>query len=88
MSKELRKWNGRAHGKKYTRGHFYIAAYSMAQAGRLMGQAAEMPSRDSFTREIRDYYSECWGDPMKGIEPTEPCVYATLHLNDKPIRIL
>lgn len=87
--KQLRIWNGRGHGKKYDRGSFYVAAYSVAEAARLIAQAAGSHN-SGFEHEIKTYYSkDCWGKPMEGITPTEPCVYATTsHYNEKPKRII
>lgn len=77
MAKDLKKWNGRGHGK-YNRGyHIYVAAYSRAHAARLVS-AACFDGREDLVRsaEIKDYYSEgLWGNAMDGITPTEPCVY-------------
>lgn len=82
--KKLRIWNGRGHGR-YS--YFYVAAYSRAEAARLIAQAAGYANR-GFEQEVKDYYSETWGTPMKGIIPTEPCVYAQLTENDKPQKVI
>jgi hypothetical protein len=81
--KPLKKWNGRAQGNR--RGSFYVAAYSQKQAAELIGKAGGY--NNSSVNEIRKYYSQCWGNPMDGIEPTEPCVYYAEHW-EKPKRIL
>ena len=93
MAKQLKKWNGRAHGSKYKRGYVYVAAYSQKQAAELVSKACfgeEHPDLVSAT-EIRTYYnSGAWGNAMNGIEPTEPCVYIQKeHFSgEKPIRII
>ena len=85
MAKKLKKFNGKGFGRKYQNNyHFYVAAHSQAHAAELVSNVC------GFTvsvRTIRDYYSNCWGTPMDGISPTEPCLYAAFHC-DKPIRIL
>lgn len=86
MSKKLKIWNGRSHGK-YNKGHIYVAAYSQKQAAELISKSC-----NTFitANEIREYYSPCWGNSMNGIEPTEPCVYIQERVFQKepPIRIL
>jgi len=86
MSKTLKKWNGRASGHK--RGTFYVAAYTQKQAAELISRAAGY--RDGDMRgalgEIQSYYSPVWGNPMDGIEPTEPCVYHS-ERHEKPVRV-
>jgi hypothetical protein len=75
--KKLKKWNGRASGMRG--GWLYIAAYSKAEAARLHCMANGIDPDGLSTgrayREISEYYSECWGDPMKGIEPAAPGVW-------------
>jgi len=84
--KELKKWNGRGHGKLQNCS-IYVAAYSQKQAAELVGKACKL-DRSIGIHELKNYYSECWGDPMKGIEPTEQCVYAGSKYDKKPIKIL
>jgi hypothetical protein len=84
--KELKIWNGRGHGKKFDRGHIYVAAYSMKQAAELISKACQAHVTVS---EINVYFSKgAWGDPMNGIIPTEPCVYASELYFGKPEKIL
>ena len=87
MAKQLKIWNGRGQGK-YENGHVYVAAYSTRQAAELIRMAC-----DSFTsvHEINAYFAKgCWGRPMDGITPTEPCVYVQKIYsgNEKPFRAL
>ena len=87
MAKQLKIWNGRGHGK-YDRGHVYVAAYSAKQAVELINQAC---SSCIGVHEINVYYAKgCWGNPMDGITPTEPCVYVQEihHGKEKPFRII
>jgi hypothetical protein len=85
MAKKLKIWNGRGAGKKYQRGHIYVAAYSQKHAAELINEACNAWITP---HEISKYYSPCWGTKMDGIEPTEPCVYASEDSHSKPIRIL
>lgn len=90
--KELKKWNGRSGGE-YKRGSFYIAAYTKKQAGELLSRLLYSVSEpDEFLtnrciREINEFYSPHWGNPMEDINPTEPCVYYRKHI-ETPTRIL
>lgn len=67
---QLKKWNGRAPGG--SRGSVYVAAYTALQAREILMLVFKTYLS---TNEIREYFSPCWGDPMKGVEPTEPSVY-------------
>lgn len=90
MARELKIWNGRGHGE-YSRGHIFVAAYSQKQAAELVSAACYDGRKDNIrVSEIREYYSAgLWGNQMKGVTPTEPCVYATEQsFHDKPKRII
>lgn len=71
--KALRLYNGRgqerrdASGRWETTGHVYIAAYSHADAVRVMREAGF----NSFTRhELMTYFSKgCWGNRMLSVTP-------------------
>ncbi len=80
MAKTLKIWNGRGHGNKYGRGHIYVAAYSQKQAAELVSKACFGDEYGDVVNvnEIRNYYSNCWGNSMDGITPTEPCVYVSI----------
>jgi hypothetical protein len=86
--KKLKLFNGRGHGQKYQKGHFYVAAYSQKQAAELVGKASGYNFPVGIS-EITQYYSKgCWGTPMDGIEANEPCVYGSKKWGDKPERIV
>lgn len=90
MSKELKKWNGGGGGHK--QGSVYIAAYTKKQAGELLAKFKGYADfcklvEGRMNREIKNYFSPCWGNPMAGIEPTEPCLYWSKRY-EKPTRIL
>ena len=78
----LKVWNGRGHGRNidntinYGTYHFYVAAYSMAEACRIINKACNVNINSS---EIKNYYSNCWGNIMNSIIPTEPCLYIKSH---------
>lgn len=87
--KTLKIWNGRGHGKvngkRLLNTHFYVAAYSVADAVRLINEVTESHIT---AWEINHFYSKgCWGNPMDGIEPTEPCLYYSEKYGDTPKRI-
>ena len=84
-SRTLKVWNGRGHGK-HSRKHIYVAAYSKKQAAELISQACE---RSVSVSEITVYYSNCWGNSMKDIILSEPCVYIDEKYGKfQPIRVL
>ena len=69
MGRTLRQWNGIAHavldGDKADH-HINISAYSIADARRVCVEAG---LRDPGYREIKEYWSECWGNSMSEISP-------------------
>jgi anaerobic selenocysteine-containing dehydrogenase len=86
MAKKLKIWNGRSPRQREYKGSVYVAAYSQKHAKELIEKAF---STTLTTREIPDYYhSGSWGNPMDGIEPTEPCVYVQETYSSKPIRLI
>ena len=91
--KNLKIWNGRAHGHKYDRHHAYVAAYSMKQAAELLSMAFfgnETKTLISIN-EISKYYAKgAWGNRMIGIGAEEPCVYLCdeRDSNSKPFRVI
>lgn len=86
MARTLKIWNGRGYGK-YNHDHFFVAAYTNKEACELIGKAAGY-NRSIGDSELRNYYSkDCWGTPMDGITPTEPCVYVQVR-NETPVKIV
>ena len=93
--KELKLFNGgRGRGD-----HFYIAAYSVQDAARLMaaanliirGKDYEIVALDigRNVREINKYFSGCWGNSMKDVVPERGVWYQKDGLSkDKPERII
>lgn len=64
--KKLKLWNGRM-SPPYD--HGYVAAYSRADAIRVIAEGLGRGSRGMVT-ELRDYWSEgAWGNQMIGIKP-------------------
>jgi hypothetical protein len=81
----LKVWNGRGHGK-HSKKHINVAAYTKKQAAELIGIACECMVSVS---EITVYYSDCWGNSMNDIVPTEPCVYIDeKYRKSQPVRVL
>lgn len=67
MARKLKLWNGRAImvDRKYD--HAYVAAYSRADARRVI---AEYKGRTISDNEIKEYWSEgCWGNAMDHVVP-------------------
>ena len=70
MAKKLQVWNGRAGSCLGSSGGWSsdklnICAYSMADARRLIVESGGI---DPGAAEIRNYFSNCWGDDMEGVE--------------------
>lgn len=79
MAKELKLWNGRASWMRKPEDplwngvrvnsctHAYVAAYSRADARRVIQEYTGSMASDN---EIKEYWNEgCWGNDMKGIDP-------------------
>lgn len=87
MSKKqrtLKLWNGRGHGK-YSKKHISVAAYSKKQAAEIISAACNSIVS---VNEISNYYANCWGDNMVGINPEQPCVYVSENFsNQTPLKV-
>lgn len=70
MTKLLKFWNGRPYGifpqGEWKNAHANIAAYSRADAQRVCIEAG---MRDPGAAELKNYFSECWGNDMRGVTP-------------------
>lgn len=65
MKPKLKIWNGRWERDQ----HVYVAAYSKADAARLVIACLGYEPR-GLRGEIDNYWSpDCWGDAMDGVEP-------------------
>lgn len=99
MAKKLKIWNGRGWGGyRYDKDgnkmydptgikhcdHAYVCAHSQAEAVRIINEARG--GWGMTVSELRNYWSDCWGNSMEGIEP-ELGVWTTQKYNDKPKRI-
>ena len=89
--KKLRLFNGRFKNHK----HIYIAAYSLADAARILAEAYNKEQGSSYTDssmtyEILTYFSkDCWGTRMLGIEPKRGAwIQSEYDYNDPPQRII
>lgn len=78
MAKELKIWNGRGgciwerqlpiELQGHRAYHIYIAAYSVADACRLINEVNGYERNNA--QEIKVYFSKgCWGNNMEGITP-------------------
>jgi len=98
--KQLKIWNGKGWGgRRYDKDgnytpdptgkeycdHAYVCANSRAHAVRLLQQAGHRFASDS---ELKNYWSACWGDPMKDIKPEIGVWTSQDWCGDKPKRIL
>jgi hypothetical protein len=65
--KILKIWNGRGYEE---RTHLYLAAYSRADAARLLVKVYPHTTVGHWIPELTNYFCEgCWGNTMEGITP-------------------
>ena len=82
--RKLLLFNGRIMLPKGIQGHGYIAAYSVADAARVLDEV--VGGRGSLT-EIKVYWSHgCWGNAMDGITPERGLWVHDEKSNSKPSR--
>ena len=90
--KKLNLYNGHWSIGKYKHHHLYIAAHSDKHAAELVSMALYGIDNKDCVRvhTIKTYfYKGCWGNPMKDIEATKPCVYAISEIpNQKEIKLI
>lgn len=83
ITRKLKLFNGRGYGG---REYLSIAAYSRADAARMLEKLYGL-STGQWERELRDYFGECWGNTMAGIEPKRG-VWVTKEIGrDTPVLI-
>jgi len=76
-TKELKYWNGRFTLNSYKgQLRISIAAYSKAEAGRILKQAYGGAACNEYN-EITKYFNPCWGNDMNNISTDEPCAYVS-----------
>ena len=80
MAKKLKKWNGTVIIKR-VQGHMYISAHSQKEAREIIEKAGLGRTELSY---FRNYFHDCWGNPMQGIEPTEPSIW--IHLKGEELK--
>lgn len=78
--RELKVWNGRGLMIEGCFKHISVCAYSRADAVRIINEAAGWRAVND--REIKEYYSQCWGNTMINI-PRERGVWLS---EEKPPR--
>lgn len=66
MPRKLKLFSGRGCSP---RERLFIAAYSRADACRLLHQQYRGISCSSWDRELKEYFSECWGTEMDSVTP-------------------
>lgn len=80
--KPLKCWNGRwMNGNQ----NICVCAYSRADAGRLLIQAGARSQ--GIDKEIKEYFSECWGNNMDGITPERGVWVVNFH-GAEPSRVI
>ena len=86
MARKLQVWNGRGIGvdHKYNGMSAYICAHSRADAVRLLEELGF--SSFGMDREIKIYFSPCWGHSMSDITP-ERGLWICKDYNSEPQRI-
>lgn len=81
--RQLKYWNGRGHSR-YQNQQIMVAAYSQKQCADLVSEACFGREGNVSVNEINTYYSNCWGNSMKGIESTEPGVWVVENFGEEP----
>jgi len=89
--KKLKLYNGHC-GRIKDNDCVYIAAYSRADAARMMVRLFDpschkesvKPLEGRWQREIKEYFGQCWGNTMNGIKPKHG-IWLTKKYNDKPV---
>lgn len=97
MPKVLKFWNGAGsvcrkssdplwHHLRFNQSpHAYVAAYSRADARRVIEEyCGRLPSDN----ELREYWSECWGNAMNGIVPERGLWLQFKHSQAQVVRVL
>lgn len=92
--KTLRCWNGRGFNSRGDT--LYVAAYSRRDAARLLaaaamkhwrtGRQADAYEIGTWDRDLKNYFSECWGNSMAGIQPKRG-VWYQLNYSAKPRKL-
>lgn len=83
--KKLKVWNLNAIYDGRFRGYsLYVAAYSQSQAVEIIETKRGGHMGLHFFRTMA---SDCWGNKMHGITPTEPCLYIGDHTSQPPIKV-
>jgi len=95
VMRKLKIWNGRDWE---SRGHIYVAAYSVRDAVDVANEAyrkvkgyTDRPDIRPFTaNEVRVYWHKgCWGRSMDGIEPERGVWWQEKpYSGDKPVRVI
>ena len=86
MSRPLHLFNGRWMEGRHGCGHAYVAAYSRADAARVITEALGYEPR-GILNELKVYWSQgTWGDHMKGITP-ERGIWVQRDRQAKPMRV-
>ena len=73
-------WSGVAHNASVSG---FVAAYSRADVRRVIAEYTGSPTSD---KELREYWSECWGNSMDGI-PCERGLWLQFRHGEQPIRV-
>ena len=73
MAKKLKVWNGGGiYYGEYKNWHVNVCATSRKEAVEIMNKYLSCNYTASY---MGTHFSDCWGNDMDGIEPTEPCLY-------------
>ena len=82
--KKLRLFNGMFQEKDTGQVHAYVAAYSRADAVRVITEYMGHKTR-GIENELKVYWSEACGNPMSGIEPQRGLWVQLKHM-EQPIK--
>ena len=83
--KKLKVWNGGGiYSGPYRNYGVNVAAHSQKEAVDMLNNLIGGHYTISY---FRDFFSNCWGNHMDGIVPSEPCVYLCDKIKGKPFLV-
>ena len=83
--KVLKFWNGRPYVIRIEKGHLNIAAYSKADAIRMLAELLPSLTVGQAYPELTNYFSPTWGNDMNKVIPTRGLWLVTDEYSTNPV---